>query len=125
MIPNEEGWRYLSVKKLSALLRGIMSKHHIDFYCFNCLHSFATENKLESHKKVCENKDFCNIAMSSKDTKILKFHQYQKSDRALIFIYADFQCIIEKIERRKNNPENLSTTKVSEHIPSSFSMSTR
>ena len=89
------------------------------------LHSFATENKLESHKKVCENKDFCNIAMSSKDTKILKFNQYQKSDRALIFIYADFQCIIEKIERRKNNPENLSTTKVSEHIPSSFSMSIR
>ena len=33
MIPNEEkeGWRYLAVKKLSTLLRGITSKHYGDF----------------------------------------------------------------------------------------------
>ena len=35
----------------AALLRGIASKHHGDFYCLNCLYSFATENKSESHKK--------------------------------------------------------------------------
>ena len=34
-------------KKLSALLSGITSKHHSNFYCLNCHHSFATENKLE------------------------------------------------------------------------------
>ena len=45
MIPNEEKWHYLAVKKLSTLLRGIISKHHGDFYCLNCLHSFATEKK--------------------------------------------------------------------------------
>ena len=45
MIPNEEKWHDLAVKKLSALLRGIISKHHGDFYCLNCLHSFATEKK--------------------------------------------------------------------------------
>ena len=27
MIPNEEGWHYLALKKLSALLREITSKH--------------------------------------------------------------------------------------------------
>ena len=31
MIPNEEGLHYLAVKKLSALLRGITSKHDGDF----------------------------------------------------------------------------------------------
>ena len=36
MIPNGKGWHYLAVKKLSALLRGITSKHHVDFYCLNC-----------------------------------------------------------------------------------------
>ena len=53
MIPNEqnEGWHYLTVKKLSTLLRRITSKHHGDFYCLNCLHSFRTENKLESQEK--------------------------------------------------------------------------
>ena len=87
MIPNGEGWHYLAVKRLSALLRGIMSKHHGDFYCLNCIHSFLTES--ESHKKVCENKDFCNVVMPSEDTKILEFNQYQKSDKAPFIIYAD------------------------------------
>ena len=69
MIPNEEGWHYLAVKNLPALLRGTTSKHHRGFYCLNCLHSFATENKRESYKKVCKNKDFCNVLMPSEGTK--------------------------------------------------------
>ena len=54
VIPNEEGWHYLTVEKLSALLRGKKSKHHGDFYHLYCLHYFATEKKLESHKRVCK-----------------------------------------------------------------------
>ena len=45
-------------KRLPALLRGITSKQHGDFYCLNFLQSFAAENKRESHKKLCENRDF-------------------------------------------------------------------
>ena len=97
MIPNGERWYYLAVKKLSALLRGITSKYYGDFYCLNCLHSFRTKYKLKSHKKVCENKDFCNFLMPSEDTKT-EFNQYQKSDKAPFVIYADLQCLIEKID---------------------------
>ena len=62
--------------------------------------------------------------MPSEDTKMLEFNQYQKSGKAPFIIYADPECIIEKIDGCKNNPENSSTTKVSEHIPSGVSMST-
>ena len=62
-------------KKLPALVRGITSKHHDDFYCLNCLHSLATENERQSHKKVCRNKDFCNFVIRSEGTKILEFNQ--------------------------------------------------
>ena len=79
---------------------------------------FDNRKKLESHKKVCKNKDFCNVIMAFKDSKILEFIQYQKSDRAPFIIYADLECIIEKIDGSKNNPENLSATRASEHIPS-------
>ena len=58
MIPNGEGWHYPAVKKLSALLTAITSKHHGDFYSLNFFHSFATGNNRESHKKVFEKKDF-------------------------------------------------------------------
>ena len=48
-------------KKLPAILRGITSKHSVDYYCLNNLHSFRTKNKLKSHIKVCKNKEFGNI----------------------------------------------------------------
>ena len=51
MIPNAENElsHYFAVKKLSTLLRRIISKNHDDFY-FNCHHSFRTENKLKSNE---------------------------------------------------------------------------
>ena len=82
------------MKKLSALLRGITSKNDGDFYCLNSLHSFRTKNKFESY----ENKDLGNVNIPSGDTKILEFNQYQKSDEAPFIIYADLECIIEKID---------------------------
>ena len=42
----------------------------------NCLHSFRTEQKNELHKKAYENKNFCNVIMSSEDAETLKFNQY-------------------------------------------------
>ena len=82
MISNgDKQWHYLAVKKLSGLLRRTNSKHHGDFYCPICLDSFTTENKIQSYKRVCENKDFCNTEMPPEDTKILEFNQYQKSDK--------------------------------------------
>ena len=62
--------------------------------------------------------------MPSKDTKILEFKQYQNCDKVPFIIYADIECLIEKTDRYKIIPENLSTKNVSQHIPSSYSMST-
>ena len=60
--------------------------------------------------------------MPSENTKILEFNQYVKSDKAPFIMSADLECIIEKIDGFKNNSENSFIAKVSENIPSSFSM---
>ena len=39
--------------------------------------------------------------MPSEDTKILELEQYQKSDKGAFIIYADLECIIDKIDGRK------------------------
>ena len=39
-------------------------------------------------------------------------------------IYADMESLINKTDECKNNPENSSTTKIGEHIPCGYSMST-
>ena len=125
MISDGEKQRhYLAVKKLSALLREITSKNNVDFYCLNSFHSFRTKKRLESHTRVCENKDFCNVIMSSEDTKILEFNQNKKSDKAPFIIYADLEWIIERLIDAKIILKNSSRTKVSKHIPSVFSIST-
>ena len=62
--------------------------------------------------------------MLSEDTKILEFCQYQKCNKTPFITYADLECLLEKIDGCKNNPENSSTTKVGDNIPSDFSMST-
>ena len=54
MITDGEKWHYLAVKKLSALLRGIRSKHYGDFYCLNCFHSYCTENSFKKHEQFVE-----------------------------------------------------------------------
>ena len=53
--------------------------------------------------------------MLSKDTKILEFNEYQKSDKAPFIIYADLEYLIDKIDRCKNNPQNSSTTNLTEY----------
>ena len=40
-------------------------------------------------------------------------NQYQKSDKAPFIIYADLECLKEKIDGCENNPETSSTTKLS------------
>ena len=62
--------------------------------------------------------------MPSEDAKKLRFNKYQKSDKAPFTIYAYLECWLEKTARCKNDPENSSTTKVNEHIPSDFLMYT-
>ena len=62
--------------------------------------------------------------MRFRKTKLLEFNQFRKSDKVPFIIYANLECITEKIDGCKKNPENSSTTKVSEHIPSGFSMYT-
>ena len=75
----------------------------------NCFHSFRTKAKLESDT------EFCNVKMLSADTKVLECNQYQKSDEKPFIIYANLECLIEKINECKSNPENSSTVKVGEH----------
>ena len=43
MISHGEKWHYLTVRSLSALLKGTTSKHKGDSYCLNYFHSFVSK----------------------------------------------------------------------------------
>ena len=124
MISNGKDWHYLVVKSLSGLLTGIKSNHKEDFYCLNCYHSYRTKNKLDAHKKICENRDYCHVEMLNKDNNKIKYNQGEKSIKLPFIVYADLECLLEKINSCYNNPEESSTTKINKHTPSGFSIFT-
>ena len=124
MISNGENWHYLVVKSLSGLLTGITSNHKEDFYCLNCFHSDRTKNKLEAHKKICENRDYCRVEMPTKDNNTIKYNHGEKSIKLPFVVYADLECLLEKMSTCYNNPEESSTTKINKHTPSGYSIFT-
>ena len=124
MISNGENWHYLAVKNLSGLLRGITSNHKEDFYCLNCFCAYSTKNKLEAHKKICENNKYCHVEMPTKDNNTIKYNQGEKSIKLPFFIYADLECLLEKISTCQNNPNESSTTEINKHTPSDYSLFT-
>ena len=75
MISNGEKWHYLVVKSLSGLFTGVTSNHKEYFYCLNCIHSYRTKNKLDAHKKISENHEYCHIEMPNKDNNKIKYNQ--------------------------------------------------
>ena len=115
---------YLVVKCLSGLLTGIASNHKEDFYCLNCFHSYRTKNKLEEHKKICENRDYCRIDMPTNNNNKIKYNQGEKSIKLPFIVYADLECLLEKMSTCYNNPEESSTAKINKHIPSGYSIFT-
>ena len=54
MITDDKKWYHLTVKSLSALLRGITGNNNGDFYCLNCFGSYT--------KKKIDLKDIKNYA---------------------------------------------------------------
>ena len=124
MITDGEKWHYTAVKRLSGLLRGVTGNNNGDFYCLNCFNAYTTENKLEKHKKICENYDYCHVEMPNEDNKIIKCNQGEKSIRSPFIIYADLECLLEKISTCYNNLEKSSTTEINKHTPCGYSLFT-
>ena len=107
-------------RKILALLRGIKSKHKEDFYCLNCFHSYVTKIKLKKHENIYENQNYCYVEMPTEDNKTLKYKHREKSVKVPFIIYADLECLLEKMSTCHNNPEKLSSTKKIKHKTSSL-----
>ena len=60
--------------------------------------------------------------MPNEDNEIIKYNQGEKSIKSLFIIYADLECLLEKISTCYNNPEESSTTETNKNTPSAYSL---
>ena len=58
--------------------------------------------------------------MPNEDNKIIKYNEGEKSIRSPFIIYADLECLLEKINTCYNNPKELSTSEINKHTPSGY-----
>ena len=62
--------------------------------------------------------------MPTKDNNIIKYNHGEKSMKVPSIIYADLECLLEKMSTCINNPNESSTTKINKHTPSGYSIFT-
>ena len=80
---------------------------------------------VSKHNSKCEKQVILLIIRNRKGWHYLVVKTLSALLRGITFIiYADLECLFKKIDKCNNNLEDLSTTKVGEHISSGFSMST-
>ena len=82
--------------------------------CEGCLNSFNSKDTLELHQKFCVDDGVKGDLPPRKS--IVKFRKVQARTIVPFAIYADFECILEKIERKIGEK----TTQIQRHIPCSF-----
>ena len=63
--------------------------------------------------------------MPDEDNKTLKYNHGEKSMRVPFLIYADLECLLEKMHLRQNNLENCYAEKKIKDTPSGYSLFTR
>ena len=62
--------------------------------------------------------------MPTKDNNIIKYNHGEKSIKMSFTIYADLECLLEKMSTCQNDPNKSSTTKINKHTPSGYSIFT-
>ena len=121
---DNNNWHYLALKSISKLLRGVTSNNNGDFYCLICFHSYRTKDALKNHVKICKDHYFCNLIMPNENNKILKYNPGEKPLKVPFIIYADLECIFQKIDSCQNNLEKSYTEKKAKHKSSGYSLAT-
>ena len=85
------------------------------------LFSFKQHRKNKKHERLCNDHDYRYVEMPNEYNKILKYNHGEKSLNAPAIIYADLQCLLEKMHSCQNNPEKSYTENKTKHTPSDYS----
>ncbi|KYN18063.1 hypothetical protein ALC57_09637 [Trachymyrmex cornetzi] len=103
--PRNDGIGHFAwIKNLSRLVSSQLSRQkNKKFFCDRCLHYFSTSVKLHSHTMDCRNINNCVIRQPNEDDKWLEFGNYNNKERVPFIVYADLQCVLQKMEPDKED----------------------
>ena len=69
------------------------------------------DNAIKKHERLCNNHDYCQLIMPSKNKNILKYNHEEKSLKVANLIYFDIETLSIKNHSSQNNPQQSYTEK--------------
>ena len=94
------------------------SKHHgKQHFGTNCLQGFTQELSRDQHQVYCEDNETVRVEMPRKGSTV-EFYDGQNQFRVPFMMYADFEVILQPIQRPGPDPNQPYTSDVNQHIPS-------
>ena len=111
------------VKRLSALLYDQNRNNESKHFCERCLHGYSRRELLERHKPECKGllKSPTRTDMPKQGENKMTFKNFYKQMKAPYVVYADFECILRKINTCEPDNKQSFTIKTEKHEPCSFS----
>ena len=118
-----ENTHYSLVKRLSALLYDQVRHNESKHFCERCLHGYSKRELLERHKPECKGllKSPTRTEMPKQGENKMAFKNFYKQMKAPYSVYADFECILRRIDTCEPNNKKSFTIKTEEHEPCGFS----
>ena len=105
--------RIIRIKSLSRLLlRENRPKRNQQYYCLNCLNAFNLQSSRDKHYGNCIDHKAVQIEMPWKEKdKYDQYHNGEKQFKVPFIMYADFESILEPMEKNSRG-------RVNKHVPS-------
>ena len=118
-----DNMHYSYVKRLTALLYDQNRHNESKHFCERCLHGYSRIELLERHKPECKGllKTPTRTEMLKEGENTMEFKNFHKQMKAPYVIYADFECVLEKIDGCEPSPKESFTVKTERHEPCGFS----
>jgi glucose-6-phosphate 1-dehydrogenase len=85
-----------------------------------CLNSFHPEENLINHKTYCSKHKRVKTEMLKPKENILQFEHYNHSLKVPFVTYADFECMLQKIQTCQPSDETSYTNPFQKHNPNNF-----
>ena len=108
---------YVLIKDFNKLMYNQTKHESRKHFCMYCLQCFSSERVLNNHKENCIQLNGTQaVKMPTKDNSILKFNNYHKQQPVPFVIYADFEALLQKVEKGQPDSNGSYTEKFQRHI---------
>jgi len=114
---------YSYVKRLTALLYDQTRHNESKHFGERCLHGYSRKELLERHKPECKGllKSPTRTEMLKEGENKMSFTNHHRQMKQPYVIYADFECVLEKIAGSEPSQDASFTVKTEGHVPCGFS----